>query len=104
LSIEAGINFPELGVQLAGTGPVAAHFEYTVGMTHRWAFEELLRVLRDRGHRRARLREYLKVRDLFDPMTRFTLDPGDIRPDLFRAVLGAAILLRSARKQAVVGS
>lgn len=95
LSIEAGINFPDLAVQLLRPGTVAECFEYAVGVRLRWAFpEELLSVLDDRGYRWARLKEFLSVRDLFDQQTHFGVDVSDIRPDLFRLAQGVTTVSR----------
>ena len=87
LSTKAGLDFADLTVRMLDGETLDGEFPYAVGVRERWAFpEELLSVKRDRGRWRARVLEYVRPSDLFDPRCLFSTQLSDPAPELFRAV------------------
>lgn len=87
LSMDAGIDFADLTVRMLEGEELEEHFDYSVGVRHRWAFSEELRsVSHDKKNRLARIKEYLNPKDLLDQKCHFSARLSDPAPDLFRVI------------------
>lgn len=78
-SMAAGVNFPEMAVQLAAQGDVPAQFDYRKGVTYHWRFPDVLyTVVQDPTWKR--------FSSMFEkaPDLHYDWDWSDVAPDAFR--------------------
>ena len=100
LSIEAGINFPELIIEMVKNGDIEEHFEYKTGIKHRWAFpHEFGEIIQHSGRRRiTELINFFNPKDILDENTHFTFDFRDPLPDIYGFIYeGLHLLLKRIR-------
>jgi len=100
LSIEAGINFPELIIEMVKNGDIEEHFEYKTEIKHRWAFpHEFGNLILSKGNKIKKLIEFFNPKDVFDNKTYFSFDFDDPAPDIYGIMFEThRILIKNIKK------
>ena len=85
LSIDAGINFPLLTINLLQDKSLnLENLTYKTGIKKRWVFpEEFLSLLRDKTNRLHRLKEYLNIMEFKAPYIKSNINIDDFKPFLY---------------------
>jgi len=99
LSIEAGLDFPKLAVAMMQGEQIKSHFQYEVGVKHRWVFpDQFASLFRYPGNRVRRFFSLMKVFDLWNPRTNMGPKLDDMWPDVFRLLALPFLLLEKKQR------
>lgn len=83
LSVDAGIDFPALTLEMLKDEEIPKNLDYQVGLKKRWLFpEEFLSVIRDKNPCK-RMLGFLDPRDWFDPKVHSHFHKEDLKPDIY---------------------